>query len=285
MNAKQESVAAKRGFLDNNFHFFDLQDSRELHIESHYHDFYKIVIFLSGKVTYYIDGASYDLRPWDILLINRDTMHKPAVDTSTPYKRIILWLKPAFLAELGDKQTDLSACFILSAQNRFHLLRTASTTTVLIQAILSQLSDASQSRYSDDELLCRALLTQFLIYLNRQSSTSATDFASTPNEHPNAEIYKILQYIDTHLADDLAIENLARRFFFSRYYLMRKFKQQTGYSVHQYILQKRLIAANQLLRTGLPVMTVCLECGFRDYANFARAFKKQYNVVPSRISM
>jgi AraC-like DNA-binding protein len=63
---------------------------------------------------------------------------------------------------------------------------------------------------------------------------------------------------------------------------MRKFKQQTGYTVHNYILQKRLIAATALIKEGKSVTQVCLECGFGDYSNFIRSFKQVYGVSPKK---
>ena len=277
METVNNQLANKRGILHDRFHFFELQDYRELHIESHYHDFYKLVVFLSGKGIYYIDGAAYELRPWDILLIDRDMLHKPEIDPVRPYKRIILWLNPDFVTQLGEQQTKLAACFQQSAQKRFHRLRPTEEQITILQPLLQQLSAAAHKKAPDDELFCRALLTQLLIVVNRMTAASPTAQAYAVR---NENIGQILHYIDANLAEDLSVETLATRFFLSKYYLMRKFKQQTGYSLHQYILQKRLIAANQRLRSGYSVMSACLESGFRDYANFARAFKKQFGRTP-----
>ena len=49
----------KRGWLDRDFRFFHLRDQKKQEFESHYHDFDKIIIFLSGKVTYVVEGKSY----------------------------------------------------------------------------------------------------------------------------------------------------------------------------------------------------------------------------------
>ena len=280
MKTTTDELVNKRGFLHESFHFFELQDYRELHIESHYHDFYKLVIFLTGKGVYYIDGAAYDLHPWDLLLINRDMLHKPEINPALPYKRIILWLNPAFVSQLGARQTKLAACFEQTAQKRLHRFCPTEEQVRILQPLLQQLSAAAQKKAPDDELFCRALLTQLLIILNRMEAGTATAQSGGEKAGRDENIGQLLRYIDVNLAKDLSVETLASHFFLSKYYLMRKFKQQTGYSLHQYILQKRLIAANQLLRGGYSVMSACLESGFRDYANFARAFKKQFGRTP-----
>ena len=271
----------KRGYLDEDFHFFSLQDQKELQIESHYHDFNKVIVFISGKATYYIEGTVYKLKPWDILLINRDTVHKPVVDITAPYRRIVLWLRPAFLQKQRDTKSDLLTCFRLACQHKFNLLRMTPDRRLMIQSLLSQLDDACQHRDFGDDLLQKALLLQFIVHLNRMALKMKNGSVPVDGDIESDEtIDRILQYIDTNIADDLSIEALAAAFFLSQYYLMRKFKQHTGYTIHQYVLQKRLIAANQYLRAGRSVMTACLESGFHDYANFARAFKKMYGLSP-----
>ena len=63
--------------------------------------------------------------------------------------------------------------------------------------------------------------------------------------------------------------------------MMRQFKEETGYSIHQYILEKRLLAAKGLIREGMSAGAAALECGFQDYSAFARAFKKKMGMAPS----
>lgn len=72
----------KSGYLNNDFQLFHLKDKKNQEFEFHYHDFNKIIIFLSGKVTYLIEGKAYNLKPWDILLVNNHDVHKPIIDSS-----------------------------------------------------------------------------------------------------------------------------------------------------------------------------------------------------------
>jgi len=64
---------------------------------------------------------------------------------------------------------------------------------------------------------------------------------------------------------------------------MRKFKAETGYSIHQYITSKRLIMAKELLSsTTLPITDICFQCGFRDYSSFFREFQKNFRISPRK---
>ena len=97
MDYMAQNEMKKRGYLNEDFLFFKLKDQKKNEFEFHYHDFNKIIIFLSGEVTYIIEGKSYRLKPWDILLVGRNDIHQPIISPNVPYERIILWLNPNFL--------------------------------------------------------------------------------------------------------------------------------------------------------------------------------------------
>jgi AraC-like DNA-binding protein len=94
------------------------------------------------------------------------------------------------------------------------------------------------------------------------------------------KVAQVLSYINAHLDGDLSVAGLAGLVYTSKYHFMRRFRAQTGYSVHQYVLEKRLLAAAALLRAGTPAQQAGLRCGFQDYSAFYRAFKRQFGVPP-----
>ena len=281
MNKDMSHLQEKRGYLTHDFIFFNLQDTTKMQIESHYHDFNKIVLFISGSATYHIEGTVYKLKPWDILLINHDTIHKPIVDTTVPYKRMILWIRPSFLQNYKATKDNLLTCFELADQHKFHLLRMPAEMLTIIQSIFSQMNATCQNCTFGDEVLQRCLFLQLIVYLNRVSLEIKKDVFLTDIECDET-IDRVLNYINNNIADDLSIEKLASVFFLSKYYLMHKFKHHTGCSIHNYVLQKRLIIANHLIKVGHSVMTACMESGFHDYSNFTRAFKKRYGMPPKK---
>jgi AraC-like DNA-binding protein len=94
------------------------------------------------------------------------------------------------------------------------------------------------------------------------------------------KIAQALSYINDHLGEELTVDGLAQQVYTSKYHFMRRFKELTGYPVHQYITQKRLLAAAELLRGGASAQAACGRCGFRDYSAFHRAFRRQFGVTP-----
>ena len=65
-----------RGYLREEYRLFHSTDQRDLDFEAHNHDFHKVVLCLAGRVTYVMEGTTYYLRPWDILLIPEHQIHQ-----------------------------------------------------------------------------------------------------------------------------------------------------------------------------------------------------------------
>ena len=91
----------------------------------------------------------------------------------------------------------------------------------------------------------------------------------------------LLQYLNAHLTEGLSIDELAERFYISKYHMMRRFRDETGYTIHGYLTEKRLLLAQQLLEQGVPSGEAALRCGYQEYSTFSRAYKKQFGRAPS----
>jgi AraC family transcriptional regulator len=91
---------------------------------------------------------------------------------------------------------------------------------------------------------------------------------------------RVLDYIQTHLADPLTIDSLAEVACYSEYHFQRVFKRHVGESVQKYVHRKRLERAAELLRsqTSMTVTDIALSSGFSNSASFAKAFKSQFKM-------
>ncbi|MFT5875482.1 MAG: AraC-like DNA-binding protein/mannose-6-phosphate isomerase-like protein (cupin superfamily) [Clostridium sp.] len=279
MKIEKATINTKRGYLNEDFQFFHLKDQMSMEFEFHHHEFNKIIIFISGNVTYLIEGKAYKLKPWDILLVSSSEIHKPLIDYSKPYERIVIWVNSGFLEKHNSNDCNLLASFELAAAQKFNILRLSSELLINIKLILYQLEDECKSSDFGSHLLKNLLLLQILVYLNRLYLGMEDNKKISDIEYDES-IGAILDYINKNISRELSIDNLAGRFYMSRYYLMHKFKKQTGYTIHNYILQKRLIMSNLLIKKGKTLTQACAECGFEDYSSFFRAFKKRFGVSP-----
>ena len=237
----------KTGYLKEDFRLFHINDQTKKDFSYHYHDFHKIIVFISGKVTYHIEGKAYHLKPRDILLVSQGAIHKPEIDPSVPYERYIFWIRDDLSCQ------ELNTCFQKANDRSFNLVRADSALQERLKDLLPEIEQTLQNKHSPDK------------------KTYSSD----------TQVEQLLKYINRNLSENLSIDQLAERFFLSKYHMMRKFKNETGYTIHNYITSKRLLMARSLISQGIPVMKAALASGFRDYTTFVRAYKKQFGKAPS----
>ena len=80
----------RRGYLHEDFRIFHLKDTCATRVGYHYHEFDKLVLLLSGSVTYFIEDVAHTLRPGDLLLVPHGKIHKPVIASGEPYERYVV---------------------------------------------------------------------------------------------------------------------------------------------------------------------------------------------------
>lgn len=290
----------KRGYLEEDFKVFYLEDLVSKEIEYHYHDFDKILVFFKGNIEYTIEGKAYTLIPNDIVLVPQGDSHKvePLMNsqqdagrsnatlnegkTGAQYVRLVIYLSPQYLMRYEEKGMSLRDCFWQVKDKYSHVVRTKSKGEQQLLELAKQLK-ASVSQKDKETwgiLYQRTLLLQFMILLNREMEKESLHFVDT--SRCNKKIVDIIQYINNQLTDEISIDRLSEMFYISKYHMMRQFKAETGYTIGSYINQKRLLMARELLKQGEPVTKVYLDVGFKDHSTFVRAYKQLFDEIPSK---
>jgi len=92
---------------------------------------------------------------------------------------------------------------------------------------------------------------------------------------------EILRYLDQNLTEEISIEALADRFYISKYHMMRRFRTETGTTIHAYLSERRLLLARDLIANGMASTEACFRCGFGSYSSFSRAYGKLFGTTPT----
>lgn len=95
-------------------------------------------------------------------------------------------------------------------------------------------------------------------------------------------IRDVILYVDSHLTEDISVNRVAEALHFHPAYLSRKFKQETGRNLTEYVNFQRIEYAKMLFRTGKSVVTnVALNCGFNSSSYFSKVFKNYTGTFPT----
>ncbi len=103
-----------------------------------------------------------------------------------------------------------------------------------------------------------------------------TDFSSGAEK-----IQNIQNYLDTHFAEKVTLDDLAAQFFISKFHLAREFKKLTGTTIGNYLTARRISHAKKQLRfTNLSLDAIARECGLSDTSYFVKVFKNAEGMTP-----
>ena len=267
----------KRGYLLENFRLFHLNTETQTKVDFHYHEFCKLLLLVSGRGGYVVDGQRYLLQPGDVVLVDSRSVHRPELESENPYERVIIYISPEFLQKMSTADCDLLGIFQMDAG---HVLRLKETERKKIFAMTAALEKELSGSDYGREIVSNAYLLRLMVEIGRQRRRT-----DVHNPHPvipeNPRVLDWMAYIDKHLTEDLDMDTLAERFFISKYHMMRLFHRETGFTIHTFLLQRRLLAARQLIDKGMLATEACYRCGFRSYSSFTRAYNKHFGSTPT----
>ncbi len=270
-------IYSKKGYLLENFRLFHLRDVQGTRIDYHYHEFYKLLFIVSGNGGYSIEGKRYQIKAGDIILVGSNCVHRPEFESGLPYERIILYISPEFLTGQSTADCDLTECF---TGDFGHVLRPDEAAGNYFSAQIKALENALADHRYGRTIVSNSILLQLLVEIARGFRQDQVQ-KPAPVLPKSKRILEIVRYLDAHLTEDISIDELAEKFYFSRFHMMRRFKEETGTTIHTYLSDRRLMLARDLILQGTPATNACFQCGFQSYASFSRAYGKLFGNTPT----
>ena len=268
---------AKRGYLLENFRLFHLRSEQGETVDYHYHEFCKLLLLVSGKGNYVVDGQRYRLQPGDAVLIDSRSVHRPELEAGTAYERIIIYIAPEFLEKASTEDCNLTEIF---SARRGPILRMKESRRRRVFTMAAELEEELSTDAYGREILSSSALLRLLVELGR--SLRQTDSQKPEPVMPNnPRVLEIMRYIEEHLAEDLDIDDLAEIFYISKYHMMRLFHREVGTTIHAYLSQRRLLHARELIGKGMRATEACYRSGFRSYSSFTRSYSKYFGTTPT----
>lgn len=267
----------KRGYLLEDFRLFHLRGAQGVKTDFHYHEFCKLLLLVSGSGGYWAEGRQYALLPGDVVLLGSRCVHKPDFAADAPYERVILYISPDFLQRVSTEDCDLLEIF---SGKWGHVYRPQAQAGQKLAALMAALErELSGGERYGRIVLSSGLLLRLLVEIGRQLQGGAN--LPAPSEPTDPRIPAIQSYITDHIEEDLSIDRIAEAFFLSKFHMMRLFRAQTGFSIHDYITQQRLTLAREMIRKGISATDAAFRCGYSSYSSFTRAYAKHYGTTPT----
>lgn len=250
--------------------FYEKRQEEGLYFWSHWHEEIEILYVTEGSSRIILEQQEYILRKGSMIIINSNELHS-GYCLHTPYVCKVISFNP----------DNLSAA-IASSNIVFQSLIKHDPTVDHFVAQIFQGYEEQKLAYKD---YCKALLTEFLIYLGRNYAVAMYSDSVNERRKRNLErMNQVLLYIEEHFAEDLSSKELARIMYLSKDRFDHLFRENVGVSPQQYINTTRLTKARELILTGDYTITeIARMVGFTDYNNFGRQFKRFFGCTPREL--
>jgi len=239
--------------------------------ERHSHEGYVIGATTHGIQRFRCKGRQYDSQVGDFVLFNPDEDHDGRPGTEDGFRYTLWYVPEDIVASCVDDDGP-------PARKRYfanpHV--TDRRMAERFEALSASLADARAESLRAESLMRAFLDTMLGRHAERRQAIAAHSHGAG-----GAALARVRDYIRTFFADDMTVSDLAAVAGLSRAHLTRAFSAAYHMPPHVYLNAVRITQAQALIRRGMPLTAVALECGFADQSHFTRRFKGGVGVTPS----
>lgn len=289
MAAKEQNLAnikvptrAERQLFDQNYRLAH-RATNILHNKLHTHNFYELLLCRSNGINFLINDEIYALKKNTLLLFNDTDVHGMIADESLLFERYVLEFDPCYVAEF-TKEVDLLEFFEQKKEQRTHVVYLTTEQSHLFLSSYNRLQNYEEEDFYGIALYRKIALVELLLQVNSFIHSSENETIVHKSQEL-ANVESILAYINNNLTKDLSLSALSKHFFISISHLSTVFKNATGFTVNNYIINQRIILATKLLKQNMSVGQVAEESGFNNYAHFIRTFSKFEGISPKQYAL
>ncbi len=234
-------------------------------------DIFAAFMLLDGDIDFVIEGKRTALKPYDVMILNNNELHHSLVKENSKIDFILLTINLDFF--LKNECIDFSDMVFNRMIGTNNVIPADTVIKSGINDIFSKLE-----KYTSEENVCitvvKSVIIELLYNINKQTAKANV------TKRGYTKIKDVLQYINDHLTEQNSLETIANEFFFTKQYLCRFFKEQTGFTIKKYISYKRIVLMRELCSKGMSLSEACTKAGFNSYSSFYRTYSKIMNEAP-----
>ena len=246
----------------------------------HYHSSYEIYYLLSGVRNYFIKDRTYRIEKGDVVLINRNDLHKTTYGGSSTHERILINLDESFIEDMMASIKDID--ILKPFQEDIHVIKLNKTEQANIERILLNMMKEAKEKDIGEVTSIQLLTLELLIFVTRLAVRPGSAVKGHLNPM-HEKISDIVKYINASYMNKITLQQIADQFFVSSCYLSRLFKSVTGFTFVEFLNSVRIKEAQRLLKESkLNIGVIAEKTGFESATHFGRVFKEITGFSPLR---
>ncbi|NOU94032.1 helix-turn-helix domain-containing protein [Paenibacillus sp. LMG 31456] len=240
--------------------------------ERHKHDdLSEIVYIVDGEGSFIIGDKEYVAGRGDLIIYNQGVSHEERSKAENPLKTYYCGVSNLAIEGIDE------GCILPRHQSP--VIRTNALGSK-IEGLFSQIFEEVNSQTMGCQIICQNYLSSLLVFIHRIVSAHESLIVSSEQHSVG---YQIQEFLDNHFMQDISLNEIANSLYISPYYLSRIFKEKTGYSPINYVIQLRIGEAKKLLLTSnLTIQEISHRMGYDNSNYFSVLFKKVTGASPNQ---
>lgn len=236
----------------------------------HYDPSFTLSYFISCKGSIKIEGNSYPVKSGDVIIMMPEEIHRFFSEKGAFHERISIHIHPCFKDSFPFPCEELLKLFKNKIPGKGNLIEADIISASGIDKIIKNILLLAK----DNKVLCLCKIAELLSKCNNISGIEK-DLSVKPL------VSDVISYISEHFTEEINSSLIADEFFISRSRLEHLFKENTGVSLWDYVIIRRLIFFNELMDLNFAIKDAVSKAGFNNYSNFYRLYKKHMGYSPS----
>lgn len=231
----------------------------------------------SGNIK--IEGKRYTFNDGDVVLLNTNELHYYSINEAPIYERTTIYIKESILDNFDCENKILFDAFYKRKKGTGNFIESEKVKKHGIDKLFKSILDYTQKGDSISEVLAVCKIIELLAELNNLMIPCEQIEMEYSSENP--VIKEVLNFLNENFCEQLTVKDVAEKFYLSKFYLCRLFKENVGISLWDYVIMQRIMYFNELVKENISIEEACYKVGFRNYSNFFRLYKKYMNITPS----
>jgi AraC family transcriptional regulator len=177
---------------------------------------------------------------------------------------------------------EIAASMTEKDVERFELDAALNTRAPLIHQIALEMRAELQSDGLHGSIYAETLIQTLCAHLVLRHSSFGTGRAAASGGLDEKRLRNAIAYIVAHLSEEISIHEVAKAVHLSPFHFARAFKVSTGRPPHQFVIERRIERAKQMLQsTKLQITEIAAECGFQSQSHFGILFRRRTGLTPN----
>ena len=257
-------------------YIFDARSEGNFHGKNHHHDFVELSVIVSGKIFYTIEGKTTLIDEPTVVLLNPGISHYEYSTAEMKSVQIHIGIRNFNIDRFPKDYFPITN----------PIIKLSDLNSSFFDACQEILIEREQSKAGSELLLKSLVLKLFVLLLRDAAMLPLTESPLLLTEEEQDKISlvdEVILYLENNYMEDITVNQIAHHFYTSPASLSRIFKDHTGETLINYLIQLRLSKAKEIIEEDIEISIrqISKLVGYEDAYYFSKLFKKYYGKPPT----